>query len=79
MELSAAQIARLRGLSQEQIGNLIAQSGRQLGLSEQRAKALARQSGSLHKRLQKMSDAQLQRFAAMLGEGQVNDLLSRLE
>ncbi len=79
MRFSAEQIAKIRALTPAQIGTLIAQSGKELGMSEQKAKAFARHSGTLHKKLQKMTDEQLQRFASLLGETQVKDLLSKLE
>lgn len=79
MELSATQIARLRALDTAQIERMVLQAAHNMGISEKRATSFARHSGTLQKKLQKMSDAEINRFAAMLGEAQVKTLLSQLE
>ena len=62
-----------------QIEKIVLHAADSMGLSQKKASLLARHSGTLQKKLQKMSDAEINRFASVLGEEQVKKLLSQLE
>lgn len=79
LELEHQQIERLRQLDTAQIEKIVLHAADSMGLSQKKASLLARHSGTLQKKLQKMSDAEINRFASVLGEEQVKKLLSQLE
>ncbi len=78
MELDSQKLAKIRALDESQIARMIQSSALTMGLSERKAKLLASQSGKLRKKLQAMSDAQLNKFASMFSEEQLKSLFASL-
>ncbi len=78
MELDAKKIERLRHLNEQELSVLLTQAATSMGVSERRAKLLARHSGSLQKKLATLTDAQIVQLFGMLGEEQGKQLFSQL-
>ena len=79
MELSHAQLQQLRQLEEAQLREMILRAADGMGISSAKAQLLARHSKKLQAKLQKMSDAEINRFANLLGEAQFNALLSQMK
>ncbi len=79
METDTSRIAQIRALSEEQIAKMITQSATSLGLSERRSRLLASQAGKLKKKMQSMSDKELQKFASMFSQEQLSALFASIE